>query len=81
MPPATSFWCTHYDADNRLTNRWSAAKANTYYYYDHAGNLTNVVYPVSPSISLAYDAMNRQTNMVDAAGASAHGLGSGRKPA
>ena len=64
----------HYDADNRLTNRWSAAKTNTYYYYDHAGNLTNIVYPVSPAISLAYDAMNRPTNMVDATGTSAYSL-------
>ncbi|HTV61130.1 MAG TPA: hypothetical protein VMH30_01030, partial [Verrucomicrobiae bacterium] len=57
-----------YDDDNRLTNRWSAAKGATTYKYDAAANLTNVVYPVSPQISLHYDAMNRLTNMVDAVG-------------
>jgi len=57
-----------YDADNRLTNRWSIAKGTTTYRYDAAGNLTNVVYPVSPAIALAYDAMNRLTNMVDGIG-------------
>src|SRR5256885_8168898 len=40
-----------YDAVNRLTNRWSAAKGTTTYKYDPAGSLTNVVYPVSPSIT------------------------------
>ncbi len=63
----------HYDADNRLTNRWSAAKSNTYYYYDHTGNLTNVVYPVSPALAFSYDALNRLTNLVDAAGATGYG--------
>ena len=57
-----------YDADNRLTNRWSAAKAGTTYKYDAGGNLTNVVYPVSPAITLTYDRLNRLTNMVDAVG-------------
>ena len=36
--------------------------------YDAVGNLTNVVYAVSPSISMAYDVLNRLTNMVDAVG-------------
>ena len=58
----------YYDADQRLTNRYSAAKNNTSYFYDKVGNLTNVAYPVSPSISLAYDALNRLTNMLDALG-------------
>ncbi|HTX21666.1 MAG TPA: RHS repeat-associated core domain-containing protein, partial [Candidatus Aquilonibacter sp.] len=57
-----------YDADNRLTNRWSAAKGSTIYSYDAVGNLTHVAYPVSPAISLSYDALNRLTNMVDAVG-------------
>src|SRR5262249_29696418 len=57
-----------YDFDHRLTNRWSAAKAATRYLYDHVGNLTNVAYPVNPTISLAYDAMNQLTNMVDGIG-------------
>jgi len=57
-----------YDADNRLTNRWSIAKGGTTYKYDAAGNLTNIVYPVSPAITLAYDVLNRLTNMVDAVG-------------
>jgi RHS repeat-associated protein len=32
------------------------------------GNLTNIVYPVSSNISLAYDALNRLTSMVDGVG-------------
>jgi RHS repeat-associated protein len=57
-----------YDADNRLTNRWTPAKTNTAYSYDSAGNLIHVTYPVSPAISLSYDALNRLTNMVDSVG-------------
>jgi YD repeat-containing protein len=34
---------------------------------------TNITYPVSPAISLAYDALNRLTNMVDAAGTTKYG--------
>ena len=63
----------NYDPNSRLTNRWSAAKANTVYKYDAVGNLTNVVYPVSPAISLRYDALNRLTNMVDAVGTTMYG--------
>jgi RHS repeat-associated protein len=62
-----------YDADGRLTNRWSAAKGNTTYSFDAVGNLTGVSYPVSPSIALAYDVLNRLTNMVDAAGTTHYG--------
>src|SRR5437867_2264606 len=57
-----------YNADNRLTNRWSTAKGATTYKYDQVGNLTNVVYPVSTNIVMRYDALNRLTNMVDAVG-------------
>ena len=57
-----------YDPDNRLTNRWSAAKGTTTYTYDPVGNLTNIAYPSSGTVKLAYDAMNRLTNMVDAVG-------------
>jgi len=66
-----------YDADNRLTNRWSAAKNNTGYAYDHVGNLTNVAYPVSPAQRYQYDALNRLTNMVDAVGTTAYTYTSG----
>jgi RHS repeat-associated protein len=62
-----------YDADSRLTNRYSIAKGDTYYAYDKVGNLTNTTYPVSPSISLAYDALNHLTNMIDAVGTSKYG--------
>ena len=62
-----------YDANNRLTNRWSAAKTNTVYSYDAVGNLTNISYPVSTNISLSYDPLNRLTNMVDAAGTTVYG--------
>jgi RHS repeat-associated protein len=62
-----------YDADNRLTNRWSAAKGNTAYAYDPVGNLTRVTYPVSTAITLKYDALNRLTNMVDGVGTTVYG--------
>ena len=42
-----------YDPDNRLTNRWSAAKGNTVYSYDAAGNLKTINYQHSPAINLA----------------------------
>src|ERR1044071_706424 len=57
-----------YDANSRLTNRWSKAKGNTAYSYDNDGNLTLVNYPASTDITLQYDALDRLTNMVDAAG-------------
>src|SRR5260221_8149667 len=57
-----------YDANDRLTNRWTPAKTNAFYSYDAAGNLTNIAYAVSLPIRMAYDAVNRLTNMVDAAG-------------
>src|SRR5207249_750260 len=57
-----------YDANDRLTNRWTPAKTNTFYGFDAAGNMTNVTYAVSPSIGMKYDALNRLTNMIDAVG-------------
>jgi YD repeat-containing protein len=57
-----------YDANSRLTNRWSAAKGTTTYRYDTVGNLTNVLYATSPGITNRYDALNRVTNRVDGAG-------------
>jgi len=63
-----------YDPNGQLTNRWSAAKGNTAYRYDAVGNLTNVIYPAnsgSPaSLVMAYDAVDRMTNLVDAVGTS-----------
>ena len=41
-----------YDANSRLTNRWTPAKGATTYRYDALGNLTNIVYPTSPAITL-----------------------------
>jgi RHS repeat-associated protein len=64
----TNIFIYTYDSDNRLTNRWTPAKASTVYRYDAVGNLTNIVYPVSSNIVLRYDADNRVTNMVDAVG-------------
>jgi RHS repeat-associated protein len=57
-----------YDANGRLTSRWSAEKGTTAYSYDAVGNVTSVNYPVSSDITLGYDALNRLTNMVDAVG-------------
>lgn len=59
-----------YDAEDRLTNRWSAAMGNTAYAYDAADNLTSVYYPHTTASSYSYDALNRLTNMVDAVGTS-----------
>ncbi|MGH7977780.1 MAG: RHS repeat-associated core domain-containing protein [Limisphaerales bacterium] len=64
-----------YDADNRLTSRWTPAKGTTVYRYDPLGNLTNVDYSggttYTPSLRFAYDFLNRLTNMVDGIGATA----------
>ena len=51
---STELFRYQYDANNRLTNRWSNAKngITTVYAYDALGNMTNIVYPTSPSISL-----------------------------
>jgi RHS repeat-associated protein len=57
-----------YDADGRMTNRWTVAKGGTTYRYDLAHNLTNIVYPVSSNIVFSYDAENRLTNLVDGVG-------------
>jgi RHS repeat-associated protein len=69
----TNLFSYGYDLDNRLTNRTSAAKGTTIYKYDRVGNLTNIVYPVSTNISLAYDALNRLTNMIDGVGTTVYG--------
>ncbi len=57
-----------YDANGRLTSRWSSAKGTTSYQYDEVGNLTFINYPSSVDITFQYDALNRLTNQVDAAG-------------
>src|SRR5207245_1512666 len=57
-----------YDAENRLTNRWSKQKLDTFYALDPVGNLTNIDYNSSTDVRFQYDALNRLTNMVDAAG-------------
>jgi RHS repeat-associated protein len=60
----------NYDADGRLTNRWTPAKTNVFFRYDPIGNLTNVDYPGSTlDIVFQYDGLNRLTNMVDGMGA------------
>jgi RHS repeat-associated protein len=56
-----------YDADDRLTNRWTPVTSNTVYLYDAGGNLTTVRYQRTTN-TFAYDAMNRLTNMVDLVG-------------
>jgi RHS repeat-associated protein len=56
-----------YDADNRLTNRWTPVTSNTVYFYDAVGNLTTVRYQHATN-NFAYDVMNRLTNMMDAVG-------------
>ncbi len=65
---STTILTYQYDADNRLTNRWSLAKSNTAYAYDSVGNLTNVTYPVSHGLTFSYDNKNELTSMSDAVG-------------
>jgi RHS repeat-associated protein len=62
-----------YDADNRVTNRWTPSKGTTTYRYDGAGNLTNVLYQVNAPITLGYDPLNRLTSMVDGVGTTLYG--------
>src|ERR1700722_386493 len=57
-----------YDADNRLTNRWSLAKSNVVYAYDAVGNLTGVTYHTNHALSFSYDAMNQLISMSDGIG-------------
>ena len=35
-------------------------------------NVTNILYPVSPAMTITYDALNRATTMVDAVGTTAY---------
>ena len=61
-----------YTPDGRLAQRVWARGIATDYSYDIWGGLTNTVYSDStPTVSLAYDAMGRQTEARDAAGATA----------
>ncbi|MDX1952067.1 MAG: hypothetical protein SFY81_07765, partial [Verrucomicrobiota bacterium] len=59
-----------YDANGQLTNRWTAAKGDTWYTVNAGGNITLVNYTNSTDIQMGYDALNRLTNMVDAVGTS-----------
>ena len=56
-----------YDANSRLTGRWTPEKGNTFYAFDAVGNLTQVAYPQLTN-RYAYDALNQLTNLVDAVG-------------
>ena len=68
-----------YDADSRLLSRWSSAKGTTYYTNDSLGNLTYVKYPVSPSVSFQYDALNRRTLMIDRMGTTVYAYTAGNQ--
>ena len=58
-----------YTPDGKLSRRIWARGIITDYTYDDWGNLTNTVYSDnSPTVSLVYDAMGRQTEARDAAG-------------
>lgn len=56
-----------------MTNRWTAAKGTTTYRHDGLANLTNVVYPLNPGLTMKYDALSRLTNMVHAVGTTVYG--------
>ena len=62
-----------YDADNRLTNRWTPSKLGTTYVYDPVGNLTNVLYHINAPLVMSYDVLNRLTNLVDGIGTTHYG--------
>jgi RHS repeat-associated protein len=68
----TLIFVYQYDADNRLTSRWTPAKGSTVYRYNAAGDLTNVDYSggtvTMPSVYLAYNLLDKLTNMNDAVG-------------
>lgn len=57
-----------FDANHRLTNRWSAAKGDTRYSYDAVGNLTNINYPKGTAVTFQYDWLDRLTNLTDTVG-------------
>jgi YD repeat-containing protein len=61
-----------YNANGWVTSRQTPEKGNTSYGYDNAGNLKTISYPQS-SVTYAYDALNRLTNMVDPFGTTAFG--------
>jgi RHS repeat-associated protein len=56
-----------WNANGWLTNRWTPAKGDTAYTYDNIGNLRTTTYPNTPSLQYSYDALNRLTNLTDAA--------------
>jgi RHS repeat-associated protein len=68
-----------YDANDRATNRWSAAMGTTTYTYDNIGNLKSIVYPHSPAQTYSYDSLNRLTNMVDAVGTTKYAYTAGNQ--
>jgi YD repeat-containing protein len=70
--PDSSIFTYAYDANGRLTNRWTPAKGNTRYSYDASGNLINIDYASSTDISMQYDANNRLISMIDAVGTTAY---------
>ena len=58
-----------YTPNGKIVRRIWARGITTDYFYDGWGNLTNIVYSDdTPTVSMLYDAMGRQTNVVDAAG-------------
>lgn len=62
-----------YDANDRLTARWTPAKGITSYTWDAGDNLRLIDYPNSRDVTLTYDAVNRLTNMTDIVGESSFG--------
>jgi YD repeat-containing protein len=60
-----------YDADSRLTNRWSLVMTNTAYNYDKVGDLTEVTYQSGQLLKFSYDTDRQLTNMSDGIGTTA----------
>jgi RHS repeat-associated protein len=56
-----------YDANGRLTTKWTAAKSTTTYQYDAAGNLRFSLHPTG-NITYTYNLLGQMTGMTDPVG-------------
>ena len=65
-----------YDAQGRVTNRWTVEKGDVALGYDDAGNVSAIDFAgtaLNPDIRYDYDSANRLTNMVDEVGTTGFG--------
>ncbi|MCP5517100.1 MAG: hypothetical protein H7A45_07585 [Verrucomicrobiales bacterium] len=77
-PDSENMWTNDFNANGWLTKHWTREKGLVQYTHDAVGNVTNLNYPSSTDLSLAYDADGRLTSLIDAVGTTAftwHGNG------